>query len=188
MLRGPAADRAPGYNDATRRTQAKPKQDWRRCDGIGIMRAMPRVSYGCTVYNKEVALPFVLAGLAAQEGDFEREFIFVDDRSKDGNVGVVRRLTSAWDNLNLTLVHFLGEQPGVPPRLARLGFVRTAARAWAWARRRNGKGLASHEFRLMCGAWLGLLPPSPENLWAICAPFAATNSIRLAADQAAILR
>ena len=38
------------------------------------MRAMPHVSYVCTVYNKEVALPFVLAGLAAQEGDFAREF------------------------------------------------------------------------------------------------------------------
>ncbi|MFZ2007202.1 MAG: glycosyltransferase family 2 protein, partial [Stellaceae bacterium] len=62
---------------------------------------MPRVSYVCTVYNKEVALPFVLAGLAAQEGDFEREFIFVDDESKDDSVGVVRRLTSGWDNLTI---------------------------------------------------------------------------------------
>ena len=314
---------------------------------------MPRVSYVCTVYNKEVALPFVLAGLAAQQGDFTREFIFVDDESKDDSVGVVRRLTREWDNvtiieqknagpsaamnvglrlatgdwikpldsddvllpwatrrlmeasaetgfdvalaphcahydfaedpagflaartpdprpvercpdmlrrslqytqgnptswlaraervrraggcdervfvqdysivlrmaahggfarleeklflaptempdrmsanqaqvlhdMNLTLVHFLGEQPNVPRDLARLGFARAAARAWAWARRRGGKGLGSREFRLMCGARLGLLPPSPENLRATCAPFAATSSIRIPRGQAAM--
>jgi glycosyl transferase family 2 len=320
------------------------------------MRAMPRVSYVITVYNKEAALPFVLAGLAAQEGDFDREFIFVDDESKDDSVGVVRRLTADWNNvtiveqknagpsaamnvgfrlatgdwikpmdsddvllpwatrrlmeacaetgfdvalapycldydfttddlaiflgthrpdprpvescadmlrrslqytqgnpsswlartervrraggcdervfvqdysivlrmaayggfarleeklflapaempdrmsanqaqvlhdLNLTLVHFLGEQPGVPRRLARLGFARAAARAWAWARRRGGKGIGSPEFRLMCGARLGLLPPSPENLRATCAPFAATNRIRIPTGHAVMQR
>lgn len=320
------------------------------------MRAMPRVSYVVTVYNKEVALPFVLAGLKAQEGDFEREFIFVDDESVDDSVGVVRRLTADWDNvtiieqknagpsaamnvgfalatgewikpmdsddvllpwatrrlmeacnetgfgvalapyclhydftaddpatflaahrpdpqpiercadmlrrslqytqgnpsswlaraervrraggcdervfvqdysivlrmaayggfarleeklflapaempdrmsanqaqvlhdLNLTLVHFLGEQPGVPRRLARLGFTRAAARAWAWARRRNGKGIGSREFRLMCGARLGLLAPSPENLRATCAPFAASTRIRIPSGRAVMQR
>lgn len=316
---------------------------------------MPRVSYVCTVYNKEVALPFVLAGLKAQEGDFEREFIFVDDESKDGSVGVVRRLTRDWANvtiveqknagpsaamnagfrlatgdwikpldsddvllpwatrrlleacgetgfdvalaprcghydfaqdvtafldahhpdprpvercpdmlkrslqytqgnptswlaraervrcaggcdervfvqdysivlrmaahggfarleealflaplempdrmsadqaqvlhdLNLTLVHFLGEQRDVPPDLARLGFRRAALRAWAWARRHGGKNLASREFWLVCGARLGFLPPSPENLRATCAPFAATNRIRIPNGHAVMQR
>ena len=65
------------------------------------MRAMSSVSYVITVYNKEVALPFVLAGLAAQEGEFAREFIFVDDESKDDSVGVVRRLTADWDNVTI---------------------------------------------------------------------------------------
>jgi len=91
-------------------------------------------------------------------------------------------------DLNLTLVHFLGEQPGVPRRLAQLGFARAAARAWAWARRRNGKGLGSREFRLMCGARLGLLPPSPENLRATCAPFAASTRIRIPGGHAVMQR
>lgn len=312
---------------------------------------MPRVSYVMTVYNKEVALPFVLAGLRAQEGDFEREFIFVDDESKDDSVGVVRRLTRDWDNvtiieqknagpsaamnvgfnlaagdwikpmdsddvllpwatrrlleacaesgfdvaiaphsgsyrfdediaafldlrrpdprpitgcpdmlrrslrytqgnpsswlartetvrraggcderifvqdysivlrmatqggfarlteslflapaempdrmsadqaqvlhdMNLTLAHFVSEQPDLPRRLARLGFRRAAQRAWAWARRRGGRGLASRELWLLCGARLGFLPPSPANLQATCAPFAATNRIRIPGGRA----
>lgn len=310
------------------------------------MRGMPAVSYVVTVYNKEVALPFVLAGLQAQEGGFEREFIFIDDESKDASVAVVRALTRGWANvtiveqrntgpatamnvgfrlakggwikpldsddvllpwatrrlieacektglgvafapnsltyplssdpaavlgahrpehrpvarcddmlrrslhrtqgnpsswlaraetvrraggcdervfvqdysielrmaeqggfarvdeplflgpaampdrmsadqaqvlhdLNLTLAHFLGERPDFPRDLARLGFVRAAARAWAWARRHGGKTAASREFWLMCGARLGFLPPSPENLRATCAAFAATNRIRI---------
>lgn len=319
------------------------------------MRAMPSVSYVVTVYNKEIALPFVIAGLAAQQGAFEREFIFVDDESKDGSVEVVRRLTRGWGNitiieqknagpsaamnvgfrlargdwikpmdsddvllpwatqrlieaceetgfdvalaphcgfyrldddpngflaahrpdprpiercpdmlrrslqytqgnpsswlaraervrqaggcdervfvqdysivlrmaafggfarlaeplflgpaempdrmsadqaqvlhdLNLTLAHFLAEQADVPRDLARLGFTRAAARAWAWARRRGGKSLASREFWLMCGARLGFLPPSPENLRATCVPFAATNTIRIPTGRAVMQR
>jgi hypothetical protein len=307
---------------------------------------MSCVSYVVTVYNKEAALPFVIAGLAAQQGDFEREFIFVDDESKDRGVDVVRRLTRDWANvtiveqkntgpgpamnvgfrlargdwikpmdsddmllpwatrrlieacaktgcevafaphvphydlasdpaavlsgcrhtpgpiercddmlrrsmhhsqgnpsswlaraeavrrvggcderifvqdysillrmaehggfarleepvflapaempnkmsadqaqvlhdLNLTLVHFLGERPDFPRDLARLGFVRAAARAWAWARRHGGKTPASREFWLVCGARLGFLPPSSANLRATCAAFAETNSIRV---------
>jgi hypothetical protein len=314
------------------------------------MRAMPRVSYVITVYNKEAALPFVIAGLAAQEGAFEREFIFVDDESRDASVEVVRRLTAGWPDvtiieqkntgpagamnvgfrlatgdwikpmdsddvllpwgtrrlleacaetgcdvafgpcsqtydlagdpavflgdfphhpapiarcddmlrrslhrtqgnpsswlaraeavrraggcdervfvqdysielrmaehggfarldetiflspaempdkmssdqaqvlhdLNLTLLHFLGERPQLPRELARLGFVRAAARAWAWARRHGGKTPASREFWLMCGARLGLLPPSPANLRATLAAFAATNRIRIPGGQ-----
>lgn len=45
---------------------------------------MAKVSYVVTVYNKAPYLPFLLAGLESQAGDFEREFIFVDDGSTDG--------------------------------------------------------------------------------------------------------
>jgi hypothetical protein len=38
---------------------------WRCWRGIGIIGAMSCVSYVVTVYNKEAALPFVIAGLAA---------------------------------------------------------------------------------------------------------------------------
>jgi glycosyltransferase involved in cell wall biosynthesis len=310
------------------------------------MRAMPGVSYIVTIYNKAAALPFVIAGLAAQEGSFEREFIFVDDGSQDGGPDVVRRLTRDWTNvavveqknsgpasamnagfclargdwikpmdgddvllpwgtrrlleacaetgcdvavapnalhynvdsepaamfggyrpqpgrierrddmlrrslrraqtnpsawlaraetvrrcggcdkrvfiqdysielrlaslggfalldeplflspatmpgrlsenqaqalhdMNLALANFIDERPNLPRDLARLGFVRAAARAWAWARRHGGKTPASREFWLVCGARLGFLAASPENLRATCAAFAATDPIRI---------
>jgi glycosyltransferase involved in cell wall biosynthesis len=45
----------------------------------------PAVSFVVTVYNKREYLPGVLAALLAQEGDFERETIVVDDGSTDGS-------------------------------------------------------------------------------------------------------
>jgi glycosyltransferase involved in cell wall biosynthesis len=315
---------------------------------------MPTVSYVVTIYNKALVLPFLLAGLAAQEGDFTREFIFVDDGSTDDSATRLRELTAGWKNvtilrqsntgpapafntgmrqsrgefikpmdgddvllpwatrrlmeavettgcplafgpqearydtsappaeamaawrheagpverlddtlrrslhraqtnpsawlaradavrhsggcdervfiqdysielrlaaqgpfvrlsepvflaprvnpgrlsdnqaqilhdMNLALAHFIAERPGLPRELARLGLVRAAARAWAWARRHGGKGLLSREFRLMSAARLGLLQPTPANLQATCAAFAETNSIRVAAAADAIL-
>lgn len=308
---------------------------------------MPSVSYVVTIYNKAPALPFLIAGLGAQEGDFDREFIFIDDGSTDTSLETLRKLTKDWrdvmivsqanagpavalnagfrrargdyikpmdaddlllpyatarlvdaiettgcavsygspappyevdgspqdalsarrsapgrverqDNIlhrsleraqtnpsawlaraaavrrsggcdervfiqdysielrlaeqgafahvheplflapaaiagrlsdnqaqilhdmNLALAHFIAERPGLPRDLARLGFVRAAARAWAWARRRGGKGFISPEFRGLCGARLGLLTPSAANLHATCRAFTETNFIRLA--------
>jgi glycosyltransferase involved in cell wall biosynthesis len=46
---------------------------------------MEGVSFIVTVYNKAGFLPGVAAALARQEGDFAREFIFVDDGSTDGS-------------------------------------------------------------------------------------------------------
>ena len=47
---------------------------------------MTRVSYVVTVYNKAPYLPFLLDGLARQQGGFAREFVFVDDGSSDGSL------------------------------------------------------------------------------------------------------
>ena len=55
---------------------------------------MPRaaVSFVLTVYNKRRYLADVLASVAAQEGDFEREVIIVDDGSTDGSRELLERL------------------------------------------------------------------------------------------------
>lgn len=57
---------------------------------------MTGVSFVITVYNKAEFLPRVVASLAAQEGDFDREFIFIDDGSADGSGDALRALTRGW--------------------------------------------------------------------------------------------
>jgi glycosyltransferase involved in cell wall biosynthesis len=74
--------------------------------------AVPRVSFVTTIHNKAAALPFLVAGLAAQQGDFEREFIFVDDGSIDDSVGLLRRLTGDWPDVTII------EQPNGGPATA----------------------------------------------------------------------
>jgi len=54
------------------------------------------VSYVITVFNKRPYLPGMIAGLAAQQGAFAREFIFVDDGSTDGSGAEIARLTAGW--------------------------------------------------------------------------------------------
>jgi glycosyltransferase involved in cell wall biosynthesis len=73
---------------------------------------MSRVSFVTTVHNKAAALPFLVAGLAAQEGDFAREFMFVDDGSTDGSADLLRELTRGW--LDVTIV----QQPNSGPAAA----------------------------------------------------------------------
>jgi glycosyltransferase involved in cell wall biosynthesis len=313
---------------------------------------MPRVSFVTTVHNKAPALPFLVAGLAAQEGDFEREFIFVDDGSTDGSGDLLRELTRGWPgvmiveqpnggpavalncglrrargdyikpmdgddlllpwatrqlleaiettgcgvafapqtlaydltsrpedtlaacqrnaarfercddmlrcslhraqtnpsawlartemvrrsggcdervfiqdysielrmamlgdfarmeepvflapaampgrlsgnqaqilhDLNLVLANLVADRPDLPRSLARLAFTRAATRAWLWGRRHRRKArAASREFKLLCGARLGFLPPSPANLLATCSIFVESASIRVPARPA----
>ena len=80
---------------------------------------MTSVSFVVTIYNKAPVLPFLTAGLGAQEGGFEREFIFVDDGSTDGSAAVLRELTAGWDNLTIL------SQPNAGPAAAlNAGFAR----------------------------------------------------------------
>jgi glycosyltransferase involved in cell wall biosynthesis len=65
------------------------------------MEPLAGVSFVVTVYNKRPYLPAVVAGLAAQHGDFPREFIFVDDGSTDGSREEIERLTAGWPDLRI---------------------------------------------------------------------------------------
>lgn len=53
---------------------------------------MTGVSFIVTVYNKEPYLPAVVNALFAQEGDFAREIIVVDDGSTDGSPAILDRI------------------------------------------------------------------------------------------------
>jgi glycosyltransferase involved in cell wall biosynthesis len=54
----------------------------------------PGISFVCTVYNKEAYLPGVLAALRDQAPDRPRQFIFVDDGSRDASMRIVREHTA----------------------------------------------------------------------------------------------
>ena len=56
----------------------------------------PGVSYVVPVYNKAPYLAGVLAAIRDQAGDFEREYIFVDDGSTDGSDALLTQLTADW--------------------------------------------------------------------------------------------
>ncbi len=81
---------------------------------------MPRVSYVVTVYNKAPYLPFVVEGLASQLGDFEREFIFVNDGSTDDSLGVLQHLTAGWPDRRII------DQPNSGPAMALNAGLRAA--------------------------------------------------------------
>ena len=59
------------------------------------------VSFVVPVYNKAQYLPQVLKALHAQVGEFEREYIFVDDGSTDGSGELVREITGDWPNTTI---------------------------------------------------------------------------------------
>jgi glycosyltransferase involved in cell wall biosynthesis len=54
------------------------------------------VSYVVPVYNKRRFLRQVIAGLAAQDGVFLREYIFIDDGSTDGSAEELEALVGDW--------------------------------------------------------------------------------------------
>ena len=71
------------------------------------------VSFVMTVYNKEAILPEVLAALIAQTGDFEHEYVIVNDGSKDNSLEVIMDITSSWSNIRVI------DQPNAGPATSR---------------------------------------------------------------------
>lgn len=54
------------------------------------MNPRPSVSFIVTVYNKEYFLPAVFDAMLAQSGDFEREYVIVNDGSTDNSLALIR--------------------------------------------------------------------------------------------------
>ncbi len=59
------------------------------------------VSFVVPVYNKAPWLARVLEQLARQRGDFEREFIFIDDGSTDESLAVLTDATKGWPDVTI---------------------------------------------------------------------------------------
>lgn len=62
---------------------------------------MRKVSFVVTVYNKAAFLPGVISALKDQKGDFEREYVFVNDGSTDQSWDIVKSQTADLDHVVL---------------------------------------------------------------------------------------
>ncbi len=58
-----------------------------------------QISYLVTLFNKAAFLPHLLAGLQAQQGEFARQYVFVDDGSTDDTLQILRDLTASWSGV-----------------------------------------------------------------------------------------
>jgi len=56
------------------------------------------VSFVVPVYNKADWLPAVLARIKAQRGDFDRQYVFVDDGSTDNSLELLKTETADWQD------------------------------------------------------------------------------------------
>jgi glycosyltransferase involved in cell wall biosynthesis len=90
-----------------------------------IAEAMTGVSFIVTVFDKAAFLPRVLEALQRQTGDFAREFLFVDDGSRDGSAELIARLTQDWRAPVIIL-----RQPNRGPSAATNAGAARASRPW----------------------------------------------------------
>lgn len=106
---------------------------------------MSGVSFVVTVYNKAHFLPAVLGAIFAQEGDFEREYVFIDDGSRDDSVAVMERLCAGRPNARII------RQANAGPAKATNAAVRAAT--LPWLKIVDGDDvLAPHATRMLLGA------------------------------------
>jgi glycosyltransferase involved in cell wall biosynthesis len=85
---------------------------------------MSGVTILCTVYNKERFLPEVIAAIWRQTPDIPRQFLFVDDGSRDRSVAIVRELTRDWPNCRIV------ERPNGGPSAATNTGIELATMPW----------------------------------------------------------
>jgi glycosyltransferase involved in cell wall biosynthesis len=85
---------------------------------------MSGVTFVCTVYNKEKFLPAVIEAIRRQVPDRPREFVFVDDGSRDRSVAIVRELTKDWPNCRIV------EQPNGGPSSSTNTGIALATQTW----------------------------------------------------------
>ena len=69
---------------------------------------MSSVSFIIPVYNKSSFLKYVIKCLKNQSGDFEREFIFIDDGSTDNSYEIISSLTKDLENTQILKQKNLG--------------------------------------------------------------------------------
>ncbi len=59
---------------------------------------MTKISFVCPVFNKKKYLKDVLNSIKNQTGEFEKEYIFVNDGSTDGSLELIKKKTARWKN------------------------------------------------------------------------------------------
>lgn len=79
---------------------------------------MASISFVCPLYNKAGHLPGVIAALARQAPDHDREFVFIDDGSSDGSLDIVRELTRDWPDC-----HYRRQENAGPAAATNAGFA-----------------------------------------------------------------
>jgi GT2 family glycosyltransferase len=95
------------------------------------------------------------------------------DRLNDGGPQLLH-------DTNLTVAHFLAEHQ-VPPALASMATRRAMARAWRWARRREGLTVLSRWYWLRLASYLPLPRLRARLLDASCGAFTLTRGVRRSA-------
>jgi len=85
---------------------------------------MSGVTFVCTVYNKEKFLPAVIEAIRRQVPDRPRQYVFVDDGSRDRSVAIVHELTKDWPNCRIV------EQPNGGPSSSTNTGIALATQTW----------------------------------------------------------
>ncbi len=62
---------------------------------------MLKISFVCPIFNKKKYLPIVLPSIKDQVGNFEKEFIFINDGSNDGSLEYLKNTTKNWKNVKI---------------------------------------------------------------------------------------